>query len=132
MTIKIVYWSSKSGNTKRFVEKLGVELFKLPLSKQEDVPVVDFPYILITPTYGGGGLKGAIPPAVIAFLNNPVNRQRIVGVVSMGNTNFGSAFCLAGRIISEKCGVPNLFNVEIFGTEEDVEKVKGIIEKYGK
>ena len=42
----------------------------------------------------------------------------------MGNTNFGNHFCKAADMISAKTGVPVIAKVEIFGTEEDVNKVK--------
>jgi protein involved in ribonucleotide reduction len=48
----------------------------------------------------------------------------MLGVVSTGNRNFGDGFCLSGKIISEKCNVPNLASVELFGTPDDVQQVQ--------
>ncbi len=44
--------------------------------------------------------KGAVPKQVIRFLNDAQNRSNIRGVITAGNTNFGTAFCLAGDIIA--------------------------------
>lgn len=49
----IVYYSSRSENTHRFLLKLGRRLFRLPLGAEDDVPHVSEPYVLVTPTYGG-------------------------------------------------------------------------------
>ena len=46
------------------------------------------------------------------------------GVVGFGNTNFGEHFCKAADLISQKTGVPVIARVEIFGTDDDVNKVK--------
>ncbi len=125
--IHVVYFTTKSGNTERLVRKLGVESTRIPYSTSEPLPLITKPYILITPTYGGGSLSGAVPSPVIRFLNNPYNRALIRGVIGTGNTNFGAAYCLAGRIIAEKCQVPELAQVELFGTPEDIERIKNIL-----
>ena len=96
--------------------------------------VVDEPFILVTPTYGGGQgrgeEKGAVPKQVIRFLNDERNRRLIRGVISAGNTNFGEHFCLAGDIISRKCHVPHLYRLEVFGTPEDVQRVSEGLERW--
>jgi protein involved in ribonucleotide reduction len=127
---EIVYFSSTSENTKRFVEKLGITARRIPLFTKE---VEDFEVtkdsILVVPTYGGGEDKRAVPKQVIKFLNNPANRKHIAGVVALGNTNFGETYCIAGDIISAKLNVPVLYRVEILGTPHDVVEVKERISK---
>ncbi|MFC4625576.1 class Ib ribonucleoside-diphosphate reductase assembly flavoprotein NrdI [Daeguia caeni] len=130
--VSLVYFSSRSENTKRFVEKLQLPALRLPLSATEAIPVVDRPYVLVTPTYGGGAVKGATPKPVISFLNNVTNRGLLRGVIAAGNTNFGAAYALAGNIISAKCGVPLLYRFELLGTEEDVMNVKQGLERFWK
>lgn len=129
----LVYFSSVSGNTARFVEKLGLPARRIPLRPQEERLVIDEPFVLITPTYGGGegrGVeRGAVPKQVIRFLNDENNRHHIRGVISAGNTNFGESFCLAGEIISRKCHVPHLYRLEIFGTQDDVDRVTDGLER---
>ena len=120
---RIVYFSSASGNTHRFVERLGLPATRIPLH-WEDGFTVDEEYVLVVPTYGGGNLKGAVPKQVIKFLNDPHNRGLIRGVIASGNTNFGTAYCLAGDIISAKCHVPHMYKFELLGTAEDVTRVR--------
>ncbi|MDO5728448.1 MAG: class Ib ribonucleoside-diphosphate reductase assembly flavoprotein NrdI [Actinomycetaceae bacterium] len=121
--VYLVYFSSATGNTKRFVEKLGFVNSRIPLLPRDEFLHVNQPYVLVTPTYGGGNIKGAVPKQVIKFLNDETNRGHCVGVISAGNTNFGEAYCLAGDIISAKLKVPHMYKFELLGTSEDVTKV---------
>ena len=123
--IDIVYFSNYSGNTKRFVEKLGEdEAIRIPISGTGRGITVDQPYVLLVPTYGGGEGRAAIPRQVRSFLNVKENRNLLRGVVGFGNTNFGEHFCRAADLISAKTGVPVIARVEIFGTDDDVNTVK--------
>ena len=125
----IVYFSTKSENTKRFVERFDIPNIRIPLNTESDCVIIDKPFVLVTPTYGGGYTKGSVPKQVIRFLNVEQNRKYIKGVISTGNTNFGNAFCLAGSIISEKCNVPNIASIELFGTKEDAQLLTKIIKE---
>ncbi len=127
---RIVYFSSASGNTDRFVARLGLPATRIPLHWPEEGFQVDEEYVLIVPTYGGGNTKGAVPRQVIKFLNDPHNRELIRGVIASGNTNFGSAYCIAGDIISAKTNVPFLFKFELLGTAEDVSRVREGLAKF--
>lgn len=121
----LVYFSSVSENTKRFVDKLNIPALRIPLRlKKDGMLYVTDPFVLIVPTYGGGSLKAAIPPQVRAFLNVPENRALLRGVITSGNTNFGAAYCCAGPIIARKCGVPELYRFELLGTDYDVARVR--------
>ena len=128
----LVYFSTKSGNTHRFIQKLGLSAQRLPLNREEPTPRVEQPYILVTPTYGGGYAEGAVPRQVIRFLNDEHNRHLLRGVIAAGNTNFGEAYGLAGRIIAQKCQVPLLYRFELFGTDDDVAKVRKGVEEFWK
>ena len=124
----IVYFSSSSENTHRFVQRLGLPAVRIPLNERERIQV-DAPYILIVPSYGGGGTAGAVPRQAIRFLNDPHNRRLIRGVIAAGNRNFGDAYGRAGDIIAQKCGVPYLYRFELMGTPTDVDNVrKGVSE----
>lgn len=130
---KVVYFSSISENTKRFVERLEIpedKVARIPLRRTEEPLVVDEDYVLIVPTYGGGNHKGAVPKQVIHFLNDERNRKHIKGVISGGNTNFGEGYCIAGDIISHKCKVPHMYKFELLGTSRDVSKVKEGLERF--
>jgi len=126
----IVYFSSTTNNTKRFVEKLGFPAYRIPLRPKDEFLRMDEDYVLVVPTYGGGNLKGAVPKQVIKFLNDEQNRSHIRGVISGGNTNFGTAYCIAGDIISAKCGVPHMYKFELLGTPDDVVRVREGLEKF--
>ncbi|MGH3558906.1 MAG: ribonucleotide reductase stimulatory protein, partial [Mycobacterium sp.] len=73
----LVYFSSVSENTHRFVQKLGIPATRIPLHGCIEV---DQPYVLVLPTYGGGRATpnindgGYVPKQVIKFLNNEHNR----------------------------------------------------------
>jgi protein involved in ribonucleotide reduction len=130
----LVFFSSVSGNTARFIDKLGARAVRIPLHAGDPPLVASEPFILVTPTYGGGqgrGVeKGAVPKQVIRFLNDERNRRLIRGVISAGNTNFGEHFGLAGDIISRKCSVPHLYRLEVFGTPDDVRRVSEGLERW--
>ncbi|MFI5779432.1 class Ib ribonucleoside-diphosphate reductase assembly flavoprotein NrdI [Nocardia sp. NPDC051570] len=127
----LVYFSSASETTHRFVRRLGLPAARIPLHTADSLRV-DEPYVLICPTYGGGKSvlggnrsdKEFVPRQVAKFLNDPHNRALLRGVVAAGNTNFGETYCYAGEVISRKCGVPYLYRFELMGTAEDVERVR--------
>lgn len=129
----VVYFSSVSENTHRFVRKLGVRALRIPVLPRAGGLTVDEPYVLICPTYGGGKTTSAapahagggyVPKQVIRFLNDEHNRSLIRGVIAAGNTNFGEEFGRAGDIIARKCGVPYLYRFELMGLPHDVERVR--------
>lgn len=126
----LVYFSSISGNTDRFVTKLGLPAQRIPLYAKDEPLVVDEPYVLIVPTYGGGPDTKAVPKQVIRFLNDEHNRGLCRGVIAAGNTNFGEAYGLAGNIIARKLQVPYLYRFELFGTPDDVTAVREGLEQF--
>lgn len=125
----LVYFSSTSENTHRFVQKLGIPASRIPLHDRKGTFEVHEPYVLIVPTYGGGTTATGrdtryVPRQVIRFLNNEHNRSLIRGVIAAGNTNFGDSYCFAGDIVARKCKVPYLYRFELMGTTDDVERVR--------
>jgi protein involved in ribonucleotide reduction len=129
LSINIVYFSNYSGNTKRFVEKINdgtFNVYRIPIDSGDSSTYTasTSPFVLFVPTYGGGSDRSAIPRQVRRFLNVVENRDLLRGVVGFGNTNFGEHFCKAADLISQKTGVPVIARVEIFGTPDDVIKVK--------
>ena len=125
----VVYYSSTSGNTFRFVEALGIRSIRIPISMKEEFPVMDEPFVLICPCYADDDGSKAVPKQVIRFLNNPQNRAQLQGVIGSGNRNFGKLFACSGNIIAKKCGVPCLYKFELSGTPTDVNNVKVGMEK---
>ena len=121
----VVYFSSVSENTKRFVDKLEAQSVRIPIRTDEAAEFVhDRDSVLVLPTYGGGNDNSTVPKQVIKLLNNPENRKHSKAVIAAGNTNFGSHFGKAGDIVADKLGVPVLYRFEITGTPEDVIEVK--------
>ena len=127
----IVYFSSATENTHRFVQKLGLPAVRIPLTKSEPDLLVHEPYVLICPTYGGGVENSRpVPPQVIRFLNNKHNRSLIQAVIAGGNSNFGADFGRAGDLIAAKCHVPYAYRFELMGLPEDVETVRNGLQQF--
>lgn len=129
--IHLVYFSSLSNNTHRFIQKLGVLNSRIPCELEEEI-IVNKDFVLITPTYSGGGdiKDGAVPKQVIKFLNNKQNRNFCRGVIASGNTNFGETFAIAGPILSKKLNVPLLYQFELLGTQHNVDSIKNILTNF--
>ena len=124
LPIDLVYFSNKSDNTRRFVEKLDKDSARIPLNWDSKKPFLHGrEYVLVVPTYGGGNDEHTIPIQVRRFLNVPSNRNMLRGVIGTGNKNFGEYYCRAAEMICEKTGVPLVAKVEMMGTPEDVERV---------
>ena len=116
---QLIYFSTQSGNTHKFVERLGMPVMRIPTSPKDEMISANEPFILVTPTYADAEGNGAVPKQVIKFLNNENNRKLMVGVIAGGNTNFGKFFGYAGTVISKKCNVPLLYKFELTGTLQD-------------
>lgn len=72
----VVYFSSASRNTERFVEhcdfpSCGVNVFRIPLQPNAAPLNVREPYIIIVPTYGGGDARKAVPRKSSASSTTP-------------------------------------------------------------
>lgn len=130
----LIYFSSTSGYTHRFVHKLGLpegRAARLPVITREPTLGAAAPFVLLTPTYGGGDGDGAVPKQVIKFLNVPANRALLRGVIASGNINFHEGYCLAGHIIARKCQVPLMYTFELMGTPDDVAAVRAGLHAMG-
>ena len=129
-TTDLIHFSSVSGNTHHFIQKLGWPSTRIPLYPSDPPLKATRPYVLVLPTYGAGEGTGAVPKQVIRFLNDPENRALIRGVIAAGNTNFGTGYGIAGDIIASKCNVPCLYRFELFGTQDDVDIVRSGLEQF--
>lgn len=121
----VVYFSSATENTHRFVQKLGFPSARIPLRRTDELLKVNEPYVLVCPTYGGGASishqnSRPVPKQVIKFLNDEHNRSLIRAVISGGNSNFGADFGKAGDVISAKCKVPYVYRFELLGNDDDI------------
>lgn len=123
--MRIVYFTSKTGNTARFVEKLQRASVKIVKGL-----IVNDPFVLFVPTYSDRIGKGSVPTPIITFLNELTNRSNLKAIVGFGNRSFGENFAIGSEVVSLKCNVPILHKVELFGTPDDVEKVQYRIKQY--
>ncbi|MBI1220175.1 MAG: class Ib ribonucleoside-diphosphate reductase assembly flavoprotein NrdI [Rhodobacteraceae bacterium] len=126
----LVYFSSASGNTARFVARLGLPADRIPIRPAEPMPVPTGPFVLMTPTYADGLGQGAVAKPVIRFLNDPARRALLRGVIASGNRNFGHLFACAGEVIASKCHVPALYRFELAGTDTDIARVRAGLETF--
>jgi protein involved in ribonucleotide reduction len=124
----LVYFSSLTENTSRFISQLDVPALRIPLKTADAAQFsVDEDFVLVTPTYG----SGRVPGQVVKFLNLEQNRVRCKGVIGSGNRNFFEDFAKAGDIISAKLQVPLLYRFELAGTPEDITKTKEGLKSFG-
>ncbi|WP_020007033.1 class Ib ribonucleoside-diphosphate reductase assembly flavoprotein NrdI [Salinicoccus albus] len=125
--MRIAFYSM-TGNVRRFIDNAGVrdeyDVFEITPGSKETV--LDDPFVLVTPTYGFGG----VPAQVEAFLE--VNSSNLKGVASSGNRNWGAHYAQAGQEISGTYNVPLMMKFELHGTpaerEEFIEKAGAINE----
>ena len=134
-SVHVVFFSNVSGNTERFVTKLGYASTRIPIYSSEPMPEMSEPFVLITPTYGGclsvTGKEGShVPRQVKKFLANKTNRDLARGVLAAGNSNFGASFGAAGEAVAAKLGVPYLYRFELMGTQEDVDNVRKGLDEF--
>ncbi|WP_445682764.1 class Ib ribonucleoside-diphosphate reductase assembly flavoprotein NrdI [Radicibacter daui] len=127
---RLIYYSSASGNTARFIEKLGLPAQRIPISPEAEMPVPEGPFVLVTPSYADGLGRGAVAKQVIRFLNDPERRGLLRGVIASGNRNFGSLYACAGGLVATKCNVPVLYRFELAGTETDIDRVRAGLAKF--
>ena len=107
----IVYWSSNSGGTRRVAEALNTNTVEL------DGYDGASPYVILTPTYDQPR-GGFTPKPVQQFLEE--HAHLMVGVIGLGNRNFGEKYCQAAYDISKQFNVPVLWRIEIMGSQEDL------------
>lgn len=128
----LAYFSNVSGNTHRFIEKLGMDAARIPVAPKSDPLEMTEPYVLVVPTYGDKNFTNFVPRQVKRFLADTRNTELLRGVIASGNTNFGKEFALAGNIISRRFGVPYLYRFELMGTPDDHEAIRRGLEEFWK
>ena len=114
----LVLFDSKTGNVKRFVQKLG-----LPSVQVRPGLLAHEPFVLVTHTTG----FGQVPKSTLDFLDQ--NHFFLQGVASSGNRNWGDNFARAADILSDKYNVPILLKFELSGTKRDLEVFKERMEQ---
>ncbi len=115
----LVVYDSKTGNVKRFINKLNMRA--IPIDEYQKV---DEPFVLVTYTTG----FGQVPEKVSSFLESKGDLLR--GVSASGNRNWGAGFAKSADTISAMYDVPVILKFELSGTSQDrqhfVERVQTI------
>lgn len=112
----VIAFESKTGNVRRFVNKLNMRTVEI-----DEHTVLDEPYVLVTYTTG----FGQVPPKVSAFLEN--NNRLMIGVSASGNRNWGTNFAKSADTIASRYQVPVISKFELSGTMKDVERfIEGV------
>lgn len=106
----LVAYDSRTGNVKKFVDKLGMNAVQIDERLQ-----LEEPFVLVTYTTG----FGQIPDKVSAFLQK--NHRWLRGVSASGNRNWGPAFAKSADLVSNQYGVPVVCKFELSGMSRDVE-----------
>lgn len=107
----LIAYDSRTGNVRRFVQKLP-----LPSVQIQDSLELDEPFVLITYTTG----FGQAPEKVMRFLQH--NHNRLLGVAASGNRNWGEHFARSADRISDLYGVPIIGKFELSGTKQDADQ----------
>lgn len=119
----LVYFSSSSENTHRFVEKLGLPAIRIPIAGARSKLLMEHPFILIVPSYGGGSAVGAVPIQVIRFQRSakpfiPARRHR------RREHQLRRGVRHRRRHHRQKMPGAFLYRFELLGTTQDVENVR--------
>ncbi|WEK14104.1 MAG: class Ib ribonucleoside-diphosphate reductase assembly flavoprotein NrdI [Candidatus Microbacterium phytovorans] len=129
--VPLYYYSSSSNLTGRFAESLARTdarpVFNLADPKVRRTEATG-PWVLLTPSYKAGNANEVtLPAGVRSFLKSPMNRRRLIGIIGSGNRNFGIYYQAAARRLAQRSGRPILFEFELSGTREDVERCAAIM-----
>ncbi|PAD91647.1 class Ib ribonucleoside-diphosphate reductase assembly flavoprotein NrdI [Shouchella clausii] len=109
----LIAYYSKTGNTRRFVEKL-----EQPAVEITSGLTLAQPFVLVTPTYN----FGQVPLEVTEFLYR--NGDHLTAVIGAGNRVWGANYARAGRLVAEKYEVPLLGEIELAGTAQETENIR--------
>lgn len=117
----IIYYDSKTGNVKRFAEKIALLKPDWTISDIRQAPLGRGHLVTYTAANGG------IPGTTLKFLEN--NSKDIKSVSVSGNRNWGSRFANAATEISEKFNIPIALKFELSGFDIDVKRFIKYISK---
>lgn len=115
----LLIFASRTGNVKRFVNKLG-----FPSINLSDDPIINEPYVLLTYT----DKFGEVPILVQEFLERTESKY-LKGVAASGNRNWGPRFAMSAEVISKQYQVPIIHQFEMAGTNKDIEYFKKRVEE---
>ena len=121
--MKVVFMSL-TGQTRKFVNKLGFETMELtagnPFQKMEE------PFIIVTPTY-----DKEVTDILTDFIETDQNRAYFKGVAGGGNLNFGKLFGFTAKDLANDYSVPLLHLFEFQGNEKEIQILKEKVTELG-
>lgn len=112
---EVLYWSS-TGVTRRVAEEFNGK----PLDSYGSGD-----YVLVLPTYGSPGNRTHAPASVKRLLSE--HSDKLVGVIGVGNTNFGPDFCALAKYISREYTVPLIACVDLFLTQDNYDDIQDFL-----
>lgn len=118
--MKVVF-ISLTGQTRKFVNKLGMDLMEL--SPTNPFVYVNEPFIIVTPTY-----EAEATDILYDFLETGQNKDYFKGVAGGGNRNFNDLFVFTAKDLAKEYNVPLLHAFEFQGSEHDVAVLKKAVE----
>lgn len=121
--MKVVYLSL-TGQTRKFVKKLDMDL--LELSPTNPFISMEEPFIIVIPTY-----EKEATEILNDFIETDNNLHYFKGVAGGGNLNFGKLFVFTAKDLAHDYNVPLLHAFEFQGNEADVEKLKKAVKDLG-
>ena len=121
--MNLAYYSI-TGQTKRFVDKLGIDGYEI--TDADPFYKMDRSFILIVPSYDDDMMD-----PVIDFLQYEDNAKNCVGVAGGGNRNFNTLYNHTAKDIAAALNVPVVFEFEFNGTTKDVENFKKVVNEIG-
>lgn len=132
-----IRYSSVSGNTKSFIEKLqsvsDVPIHALPIGEETDFDIERKPYIAIVPTYLTGGtgtgpnVREEFTWGLRDYIEYGRNQDKLLGIIGSGNRNFNEQYALTAKRYANDFNVPLLYTYELRGTLSDVETTLQIL-----
>src|SRR5690606_10550171 len=115
-----LYYDSKTGNVRRFIEKV-IQVTGWSAHRIQEHMDVEVPGHLVTFTTN----FGKIPTLTEEFMKS--HHDKIFSVTSSGNRNWGRNFGVAGDKVAEMYDIPLAFKFELSGTMEDINQFIDII-----
>lgn len=122
--MKVVFFTL-TGQTRKFVNKLGLE--SIELDPSNPFISVDTDYIIIAPSY-----EKEATDIIEDFIETDNNISNCKGVVGGGNRNFADLFCFTARDLAVDYDLPYIHELEFQGSINDVNAVLESIECFEK
>lgn len=120
----LVVYLSLTGQTRKFVKKLGYPTFELTM--ETAFTEVDEPYIVVVPTY-----DKEVTALANDFIETGHNLSWLRGVAGGGNRNFNTLFGFTAKDLSRDYNVPLLHLFEFQGSQYDVDYLKEKVTQIG-